>query len=114
MSFLGHVVPNVGCMHESKGPQTGIELVRPVEELVHHHSARPVRDCLDSTFRNSVLKMSSNATVRDGLGTHLEISFEFFLCERVIVCTKVFKFDAKESGKAIKAMFAFHGFSNAK
>ena len=113
-SFFGQVIPNVCCMLEGERPQGGITLVRPVEELMHHHRAGPVRYSLYCTFGKTILMVCSDSTVRNSLIVHLKIFLEFLGSEGVVVGTKVLESDTIEGGKTLEAMFTFNSFSGAK
>ena len=86
MARLREVIPDVDRVLEGKGPQCLVELVRPVEQLMHHEAQPPAGDGLNGSFTNSVLKVSSSSTKRDRLILELEILQDLFRTKWVIIC----------------------------
>ena len=89
-------------------------LFRPVYELMHQHAKSPVRNGLDGSFADSILEVSTDSTVGNGLVVKLEVFLHFFRLERVIVCMKGSHLDAELFSMLLELMFTLDSVSGAK
>jgi hypothetical protein len=114
VAFLGHVVPEVNSMIHGEGPQSGIELSRPMNELMHHHGTGPSRDSLEATLGNSILVMGTDTTEGQLLVIQFDVGIEFLGSKWMVVAVVSFDLDSVQSSFFLKLMLALEGLGHIK
>ena len=111
-SLLRRTIPDVGRMFKCERPQLWIELLRPMDQLVHHHRTGPVGIGLQGTFGYSILEVSSDSTESEGLVLSFAVSDKGWFTKGVIVGSIGLHFDTKLAHEGFKLMFGLQGFTN--
>jgi len=81
---------------------------------MQHHSQSPLHYRLESTFCDSILVVSANATVRYGLTLECEIVMEFGRVKWVIICTILLDSHAMDPCVSLERMLLLNSFASAQ
>jgi hypothetical protein len=101
-------------MLNRKRPQSVTVFIRPVEQLVHHHSAGPEHNGFDNPLGRAILMVSSNSTVGDGLTLHLEVVKEFLRLVWMVISAVGLDMDPTCPCEPFKRMLGLESLAHAQ
>ena len=108
------MVPQVHGGVECKGPKGSIEVLWPVNQLMHHHGTGPGHDGLTCSFSHSILEVSANSAVVNLLILEVEVLKELGSSKWMIIGAVLFNLNAILISELLELMFDLWGFTNAK
>ena len=109
-SALRGVIVQVNCMSHGQRPHAAISFIRPSQGGVKHHDAGAPRDVFDAIFGNSIVMVTSHATVPDGLARFSQGTLEMLGGVNAIVCAVSLDVDPNGRSVALEREFGLHCF----
>jgi hypothetical protein len=112
--LLRHIDPEIDGMIEGERPEIESSLSGPMDGLMKHHGPGPLGNGANGALSDSVLMMSANTRVTDGLALVRAILHKVVSAKQWIVGAIVFNISAVLERPTFKLVLRLEGFANTK